>query len=201
MSRQQPPDPAEYDSWEAWRKAMKQHNFGRILGPPPLRARGVLIWLIASVLVLAGGWIAMESAGWTMKEQPVRTGLAQVRECSSRLRGVSCTAEVAWEGEGRQTGVTVRSREAISGLVPVSAHEIWVPGYRSARDEVRVWAMDHRPVGHYRLFPLGWIGIAAGIVGLGAILIGPGGSWFVRRSQRQWARARTAAGRSVEGPR
>lgn len=168
-----------------------------MFGPPPIRARAVLVFVLLAILVLPVTGVLMNRGGWGMRAEG-RTGLAYVHSCSPDLISHRCTADVVFDDDQAFDRVRVRSTEAVSGQVQVAEHEVWDPERRRSHYDAELWVRDHRPTPHPNLWPVGWILAGATIVLLAAVIVKPLGNWFVRRSQRQWRTARTAAGHPVE---
>ncbi|MGO1974961.1 MAG: hypothetical protein ACTH2Q_18560 [Propionibacteriaceae bacterium] len=167
-----------------------------MFGPPPIRARAVLVFVLLAILVLPTASVIMDRAGWGMRAEG-RIGTAQVHRCAPGLVSYRCTADVTFEDGQAFDRVRVRSTESVSGAVQVAEHDVWNPERRRSHYDAEVWVRDHRPTPHPNLWPVGWILGGAVIVLLAVVVIKPLGNWFVRRSQRQWREARIIAGRSV----
>lgn len=197
MNQKQPPAPEDHESWEGWQKALSTYNHTRVLGPPPIKARAVLVFVLIAILVLPTANLLMQRAGWGMRPEG-RTGVAQVHGCSPGLTSHRCTAAVTFDDGQSVDDVLVRSTESVSGDQQVAEHEVWEQERRRSHYDGELWVRDHRPTPHPNLWPVGWILAGAVIVLLAVVIIKPLGNWFVHRSQRQWRAARVAAGHPVD---
>lgn len=195
--QKKPPAPEDFDTWQGWQEAKAKYDQGRVFGPPPIKARPILVFVVLISVVVPLATVLMGRAGWGMQPE-TRTGTAQIHGCSFGLVSHRCTGDVTFADGAAFSQVRIRSSEAVTGEVAVAEHEVWDPDqHRHSRYEAEVWVSDHRPTPHPNLWPVGWVLAAALVILVGAILFKPIGNWLVGRSQHQWRAARIAAGRAA----
>lgn len=198
MSKKKP-DPADYDSHDAWQEARTK------AGMMPEVAKPVPIALLFVLVVGIVAWILAGRLGGTLDEEVLRTGTAEITgECHSKLDAQVCPATITWD-DGEEQDAPVGSTEALSGTVDVEEHETFQvseyrihPTRRTAKNQPMAWSADHRPTGRPWLFPVVFGGSMLVAIVIAGMIIVFGSRWVRRRSRRRWAFARGVPDRGPE---